>query len=122
VSFGVRRGRTAIRWKACKISKAGKEPLQFGIDFTGGLKDRAAPDVVLIVLDRTAREQVDFTAENVLDFLMKLKRAPPKMDFGPECNQQVDIAAEMRFAASEGAEYFEPGHAVTLAKGGKARL
>src|SRR5260370_902961 len=88
-----------------------------GIDFTGGLKDRAAADRVLVLLDRTAREQIDLTAEDVLDLLVKFKEIPPEMDFGLEGDQQVDIAAAMRIAPREGAEHFEPGHAVTLAKG-----
>ena len=35
---------------------------------------------------------------------MKFKKVPPEMDFGAERDQQVDIAAAMRFAAREGAE------------------
>src|SRR5437660_2265581 len=87
-----------------------------GIDFTGGLKDRAPADHVLVLLHRTACKQIDLTAENVLDLLVKFKEIPPEMDFGLECHQQVDIAAPMWIASREGAEHFQPGHAVTFAK------
>jgi len=93
-----------------------------GIDFTGGFKNRATADRDLVLLDRTAREQIDLATEDVLDLLVKLKKIPPEMDFGPECDQQVDIAAAMRVAAREGAEHFQPGNAMTLAKGREAGL
>jgi len=37
------------------------------------LKDGAAAGLVLVVLDRTARQKIDLAAENILDFLVKIK-------------------------------------------------
>jgi hypothetical protein len=71
------------------------------------LKDRATPDFVLILLHRTARQQVDFTAKNVLDLLVKFKKIPTKMDFGLKRDQQVDIATGVRLSARNRAENFQ---------------
>jgi hypothetical protein len=72
-----------------------------GIDVTGGLKDRVAADRVLVLLDRTACEEIHLAAEDVLDLLMKFKEILPEMDFGLEGDQQVDITAAMRIAPRE---------------------
>src|SRR5271165_1075805 len=100
----------------CKMSRR-KAACLGGIDFTSCLKDGAAADLVLVILDRTARQQIDLAAENILDFLVKIKEVPAEMNVRLEGDQKVDIAAAMRLAACEGAEHFEPGHTVPPAKG-----
>lgn len=58
-----------------------------GIDFTGTLKNQLAADRVLVLLDRTAGEQVDLAAEDAFDLLVKFIEVPPEMDFGLERHQ-----------------------------------
>jgi len=87
-----------------------------GIDFTGGLEDRAAANLVLVQFDGAACEQIDLAAENVLDLLLKFEKIPAQMNVRLECHQKIDIAAAMWFAARDGAKHFEPGNTMPPAK------
>jgi hypothetical protein len=82
-----------------------------GIDLRGGLEDEAAADRVFVLLDRTAREQIDLAAEDLLDLFVKFEEVTKRSTSLPRCG-----------SPREGAEHFHAGNAMMTAKGREAGL
>lgn len=85
------------------------------------LRDRrAAASRIIAPFNGPARQEIHFTAKELLQFILHGKKVKPGPYPRTKSNHQVQIAARPRFARRHGAKHLDSRNAVAPAKRGKA--